>query len=75
MEFYERVCGARFHANFIRPGGVAQNLPKNLIKDIYIFIESFYLRIDEINEILSSNRIWYLRLANIGCVSKQEAFS
>jgi NADH:ubiquinone oxidoreductase subunit D len=57
MEFYERVCGARFHANFIRPGGVAQNIPKNLIKDIYLFIESFYLRIDEINEILSSNRI------------------
>jgi NADH:ubiquinone oxidoreductase subunit D len=48
MEFYERVCGARFHANFIRPGGVAQNIPKNLIKDIYLFIESFYLRIDEL---------------------------
>jgi NADH:ubiquinone oxidoreductase subunit D len=57
MEFYERVCGARFHANYIRPGGVAQDLPKGLIEDIYLFIESFYKRIDEINELLSYNRI------------------
>lgn len=57
MEFYERVCGARFHANFIRPGGVAQDLPKGLIEDIYDFVKNFYKRIDEINEILSTNRI------------------
>jgi len=57
MEFYERVCGARFHANFIRPGGVAQDLPEGLIADIYLFIESFRFRIDEINELLSYNRI------------------
>ena len=40
MEFYERVCGARMHANYIRPGGVAQDLPLGLIEDIYLFIES-----------------------------------
>jgi len=57
MEFYERVSGARFHANYIRPGGVAQDLPNGLIEDIYLFIESFYKRIDEINELLSYNRI------------------
>jgi len=57
MEFYERVSGARFHANYIRPGGVAQDLPKGLIEDIYLFIESFYLRIDEIHELLTYNRI------------------
>jgi len=39
MEFYERVSGARFHANYIRPGGVAQDLPIGLIDDIFIFIE------------------------------------
>ena len=57
MEFYERVSGARFHANFIRPGGVAQDLPIGLIEDIYSFIEEFHYRIDEIYEILAENRI------------------
>jgi NADH dehydrogenase (ubiquinone) Fe-S protein 2 len=57
MEFYERVSGARFHTNYIRPGGVAQDLPIGLIEDIYLFIEQFSYRIDEIHELLSSNRI------------------
>lgn len=57
MEFYERVCGARFHAAYIRPGGVAQNLPKGLLEDIFLFVEQFYFRIDEINDLLVSNRI------------------
>jgi NADH:ubiquinone oxidoreductase subunit D len=57
MEFYERVSGARFHANYIRPGGVSHDLPVDLISDIYIFIENFYLRLNEIQEILSCNRI------------------
>jgi len=73
MEFYERVCGARMHANYIRPGGVSQDIPLRLIEDIYIFIEEFYLRIDEIYEILSENRIFYQRLVDIGIVSKIEA--
>lgn len=57
MEFYERVCGARFHANYIRPGGVAQDLPKGLIEDIYLFSEAFYERINELDELLTNNRI------------------
>jgi NADH dehydrogenase (ubiquinone) Fe-S protein 2 len=57
MEFYERVSGARFHANYIRPGGVAFDLPLNLLEDISLFISKFYLRIDEIQEVLSLNRI------------------
>jgi len=57
MEFYERVCGARMHANYIRPGGVSQDIPAGLVEDIFLFIEEFYLRIDEIYEILSENRI------------------
>jgi NADH:ubiquinone oxidoreductase subunit D len=57
MEFYERVSGARFHANFIRPGGVASDLPNDLIQDISIFINNFYYRLNEIQEILSTNRI------------------
>jgi NADH dehydrogenase (ubiquinone) Fe-S protein 2 len=57
MEFYERVSGARFHSAFIRPGGVSSNLPLGLIDDIYIFINSFKHRIDEIEDVLNNNRI------------------
>jgi len=57
MEFYERVSGARFHTSYIRPGGVTQDLPLGLLEDIYTFIEQFYYRIDEINEMLTYNRI------------------
>jgi NADH dehydrogenase (ubiquinone) Fe-S protein 2 len=57
MEFYERVCGARFHASFIRPGGVAQDLPEGLLEDIFLFCEQFYFRIDEIKDVLVNNRI------------------
>jgi len=57
MEFYERVCGARFHASFIRPGGVAQDLPDGLLEDIFLFSEQFYFRIDEIKDVLVNNRI------------------
>jgi NADH dehydrogenase (ubiquinone) Fe-S protein 2 len=57
MEFYERVSGARFHANFIRPGGVSQDLPEGLIEDIFLFIEQFFFRLNEIQDILINNRI------------------
>lgn len=57
MEFYERVSGARFHAAYIRPGGVAQDLPLGLLDDIFLFIEQFYFRIDEISDMLTNNRI------------------
>jgi NADH dehydrogenase (ubiquinone) Fe-S protein 2 len=58
MGFYERVSGARFHANYIRPGGVSHDIPKGLIQDISIFIFNFYNRLNEIEDILSNNRIW-----------------
>jgi len=73
MEFYERVSGARFHTSYIRPGGVAQDLPEGLLEDIYLFTEQFHFRIDEIREMLSSNRIWKQRLINIGIVTKNQA--
>jgi NADH dehydrogenase (ubiquinone) Fe-S protein 2 len=57
MEFYERVCGARFHSAFIRPGGVSFDIPHGLIEDIYLFSEQFIFRINELEDILSSNRI------------------
>lgn len=57
MEFYERVSGARMHAAYLRPGGVAQDLPINLLSDIFIFIRTFSSRIDEMEELLTNNRI------------------
>jgi NADH dehydrogenase (ubiquinone) Fe-S protein 2 len=74
MEFYERVSGARFHASYIRPGGVAQDLPDGLLNDIYCFVNQFFFRIDEIKDMLSSNRIWKQRLMNIGVVNLKTAF-
>lgn len=75
MEFYERVSGARMHAAFIRPGGVSQDIPVGLLNDIYIFSEQFSTRIDEMEEMLTSNRIWRQRLINVGVVSFKEAMA
>ena len=75
MEFYERVSGARMHAAYIRPGGVVQDLPSGLLKDIFLFIEQFASRIDEIEEMLTNNRIWKQRLVNIGVVSAEGAMN
>lgn len=57
IEFYERVSGSRMHANFIRPGGVSQDIPDNLLIDIFNFITQFTSRVDEIEELLSGNRV------------------
>ena len=73
MEFYERVSGARMHAAYIRPGGVHQDLPLGLLEDIFIFIDQFGLRLDEMEELLTNNRIWKQRLVNIGIVTAKEA--
>jgi len=73
MEFYERVSGARMHAAYFRPGGVSQDLPLGLCEDIYSFITQFSLRINEMEELLTDNRIWKQRLVNIGVVTREEA--
>jgi NADH dehydrogenase (ubiquinone) Fe-S protein 2 len=73
MEFYERVSGARLHAAYIRPGGVSQDLPLGILDDIYMFSEQFSTRIDEMEELLTGNRIWKQRLVDIGVVSAKEA--
>jgi NADH dehydrogenase (ubiquinone) Fe-S protein 2 len=75
MEFYERVSGARFHASYIRPGGVSHDLPNKLLDDIFNFINQFFLRIDEIQDMLSKNRIWKQRLVNIGVVGLASALN
>ena len=73
FEFYERVCGARMHAAYFRPGGVAQDLPIGLLDDIYEWSTQFSSRIDEIEEMLTPNRIWKQRLVDVGIVSAEDA--
>jgi len=75
MEFYERVSGARLHSAYVRPGGVAQDLPNGLLNDIYLFAQQFSTRVDEIEEMLSNNRIWKQRLVDIGVVSAEDAMN
>jgi len=57
MEIYERISGARMHASFFRPGGVSQDLPRGLLSDIIRFTNQFVKRVDEIEELLTNNRI------------------
>jgi NADH dehydrogenase (ubiquinone) Fe-S protein 2 len=75
MEFYERVSGARMHSAYIRPGGVGQDIPKGLLNDIYIFSEQFATRLDELEEMLTGNRIWKQRLVDIGVVTAEDALN
>ena len=75
MEFYERVSGARMHAAYVRPGGVHADLPIGLCNDIYEFALQFPSRLDEIEELLTDNRIWKQRLVDIGVVSLEDALN
>jgi len=74
MEFYERVSGARMHAAYFRPGGVSMDLPKGLLDDIFIFVEQFTLRLTEVEDMLTENRIWKQRLVDIGVVTQKDAY-
>jgi NADH dehydrogenase (ubiquinone) Fe-S protein 2 len=73
MEFYERVSGARMHASYIRPGGVANDLPRGFCEDLYMFLLDFIPRLDEMEELLTNNRIWKQRLVNVGVVTAKQA--
>ena len=73
MEFYERVSGARLHAAYFRPGGVQQDMPAGMADDIYAFIEQFPARIDDIERLLTENRIFKQRTVDIGVVSAEQA--
>lgn len=73
MEFYERASGARFHASYIRPGGVAEDVTPELLADIHKFIEQFPLRLNEMDDVLSASRVWKQRLVDVGVVTLQDA--
>jgi NADH-quinone oxidoreductase subunit D len=73
MEFYERVSGARLHANYFRPGGVHQDMPAGLADDIWEYTERFPKFIEELEELLTENRIFKQRTVDIGIISEKDA--
>ena len=72
MVFYERACGARLHAAYFRPGGVHQDLPPELIEDIDAWAVDFPKVLDDIDTMLTENRIFKQRNADIGIVNEEE---
>lgn len=72
MEFFERVSGARLHSSYIKIGGIAFDIPVGLLSDIYVFISQFNSRIDELEELLTNNRIWKQRLVSIAKLNYRE---
>ncbi|WAC48897.1 NADH-quinone oxidoreductase subunit D [Asticcacaulis sp. SL142] len=74
MVFYERACGARLHANYFRPGGVHQDLTPELIDDIEQWCKEFPRALNDIESLVTENRIFKQRNVDIGVVSVQEAF-
>ena len=73
MTFYERVSGSRLHANYFRAGGVHQDLPRGLDEDISKFATRFPKIIDDLETLLTDNRIFKQRNVDIGVVTKQDA--
>ena len=73
MEFYERVCGARLHANYFRPGGVAIDMPVGLAEDMLEWAEQFPKCLNDLDTLLTDNRIFKQRTVDIGIATKDEA--
>ena len=74
MTFCERVCGARLHANYFRPGGVHQDLPEGIVDDIKTFFtDVFPKHLDDLEGLLTENRIFKQRTVDIGIVSADQA--
>ena len=73
LEFYERASGARMHAAYVRPGGVHRDLPDGLVEDIAAWAERFPRVLDDVEELLTENRIWKQRNVDIGVVTPEQA--
>ena len=75
MEFHERASGARLHANYFRPGGVARDLPAGLMEDIAVWARVFPKFIDDLEGLLTENRIFKQRTVDIGIFSAEQAIA
>jgi NADH-quinone oxidoreductase subunit D len=75
MVFYERASGSRLHAAYFRPGGVHQDLPQKLLDDIAVFCDQHLKVLDDIDNLLTGNRIFKQRNVDIGIVSLEDAWA
>lgn len=75
MEFFERLSGARLHTAYFRPGGVSFYPPPDFFSDVFFFCESFKDRLGELRTLLDNNRIWNMRLREVGTVSYDSALA
>ena len=75
LGFYERASGARFHAAYFRPGGVHQDIPEDLLDDINKWLKNFPNFINDLETLLTENRIFKQRTVDIGVVSKEDALN
>ncbi|MBB2205191.1 NADH-quinone oxidoreductase subunit D [Gluconacetobacter takamatsuzukensis] len=75
IEFYEAASGARFHANYFRPGGVARDLPAGLEERIAEWARDFPRWIDDLETLLTNNRIWKQRTVGIGVFTTEQALA
>ena len=73
MEFYEKVSGARLHAAYFRPGGVYRDMPNGLLNDIKEWAIKFPKFIEDLENLVSDNRIFKQRTVDIGIVSAKDA--
>jgi len=74
MMFYERASGSRLHANYFRPGGVHQDLPEQLVRDIDAWCDPFLTVVDDLDNLLTNNRIFKQRNADIAAVAIEDAW-
>ncbi|WEK48776.1 MAG: NADH-quinone oxidoreductase subunit D [Candidatus Kaistia colombiensis] len=74
MIFYERASGSRMHAAYFRPGGVHQDLPEQLVRDIGDFCDPFLKRLDDLDRLVTGNRIFKQRNVDIGVLTQEEAW-
>jgi NADH-quinone oxidoreductase subunit D len=75
LEFYEGASGARFHSAYIRPGGVHQDIPAGMAEEMMHFVERFPKYIDDVEGLLTENRIWKQRTVDVGVVSAEDAMA
>jgi len=75
LQFYEGVSGARYHGNYFRTGGVARDLPIGMAEQIAAWADTFPKFIDELEQLLTSNRIWKQRTVDIGIMTPEDALA
>jgi NADH-quinone oxidoreductase subunit D len=75
LEFYERASGARFHSAYIRPGGLHQDIPRGMEDDIAKFCKGYKKLLEDVDSLVTENRIWKQRTVDVGVVSREDALA